>query len=831
MHPLSEICVSLPPETVKRISSSEGFCSNQIYMPMKKELFISLLATAATAAHSQAIPRDERVEQQVEQTLARLSLDEKIGQMCELTIDVITDGQSRDFCLNEGALQKVFNQYHVGSILNVPKGVAQKPEAWSTLIRQLNQRSMETCAGVSQIYGVDQIHGASYTWGATLFPQEVGQAASFNRDIPRRVSEIAAYESRACLIPWVYSPVMDLGRQPLWSRMWESYGEDVYLNCEMARQAVLGYQGDDPNHIPSDRVAACLKHYMAYGVPVSGKDRTPSSVTEREMREKFFQPFRAAIQAGALSLMVNSGVNNGVPFHANYKYLTTWLKEELQWDGMIVTDWADINNICTRDHVAATKKDAICMAINAGIDMSMVPYEVDFCDMLRELVNEGRVPLTRIDDAVRRILRLKVRLGLLDKQTWDKTPQQLASEFPNFASKDFAREAEQMAEECMVLLKNEPSEGAKLLPLKVGTQILVCGPNADNLRGMNGGWTYTWQGNRTNELAPLMGHYPTFQQALKERFGEANVQYLQGVRWDARDFNLDHRAEDWNQLTAAAERADVIMACVGENSYCETPGNINDLNLSDNQKELVRTLSASGKPIVLVLAEGRPRILRDIEPLCKAVVHTFLPGNYGGTALARLLAGDGDFERGLEPSVALGSVLEARLVVGDGGLAVVHRIEQEVDVREIHVGVGVAGVVAQEERELEERLREVVGPDRDRGAQGSDRGIGLGLLREFGEDVRRAAEVGALDERARVHEPGAQRRGGAFLLQAVLEKQDGVRRAGLAEHIEEGARIAEILLGRNGGRYGLAEGHLHGRGGLLRGFGGFLRGGRGFRLR
>ena len=643
MHPLSEICVSLPPETVKRISSSEGFCSNQIYMPMKKELFISLLATAATAAHSQAIPRDERVEQQVEQTLARLSLDEKIGQMCELTIDVITDGQSRDFCLNEGALQKVFNQYHVGSILNVPKGVAQKPEAWSTLIRQLNQRSMETCAGVSQIYGVDQIHGASYTWGATLFPQEVGQAASFNRDIPRRVSEIAAYESRACLIPWVYSPVMDLGRQPLWSRMWESYGEDVYLNCEMARQAVLGYQGDDPNHIPSDRVAACLKHYMAYGVPVSGKDRTPSSVTEREMREKFFQPFRAAIQAGALSLMVNSGVNNGVPFHANYKYLTTWLKEELQWDGMIVTDWADINNICTRDHVAATKKDAICMAINAGIDMSMVPYEVDFCDMLRELVNEGRVPLTRIDDAVRRILRLKVRLGLLDKQTWDKTPQQLASEFPNFASKDFAREAEQMAEECMVLLKNEPSEGAKLLPLKVGTQILVCGPNADNLRGMNGGWTYTWQGNRTNELAPLMGHYPTFQQALKERFGEANVQYLQGVRWDARDFNLDHRAEDWNQLTAAAERADVIMACVGENSYCETPGNINDLNLSDNQKELVRTLSASGKPIVLVLAEGRPRILRDIEPLCKAVVHTFLPGNYGGTALARLLAGDGDF--------------------------------------------------------------------------------------------------------------------------------------------------------------------------------------------
>ena len=608
---------------------------------------MSFLAAACTTNQVQqpAIPKDEQVEKQVEKALSNLSLDEKIGQMCELTIDVITDGQSQDFRLNEEALQKVFGKYHVGSILNVPKGVAQKPEVWSTLIRRLNQLSMEACAGVPQIYGVDQIHGASYTWGATMFPQEVGQAASFNRDIPRRVSEIAAYESRACLIPWVYSPVMDLGRQPLWSRMWESYGEDVYLNCEMARQAVLGYQGDNPNHIAPDRVAACLKHYMAYGVPVSGKDRTPSSVTEREMREKFFQPFRAAIQAGALSVMVNSSVNNGVPFHANAKYLNTWLKEELQWDGMIVTDWADINNICLRDHVAATKKDAICMAINAGIDMSMVPYEVEFCDLLRELVNEGRVSKARIDDAVRRILRLKIRLGLLDKETWDKDTKSLAEEFPNFACEDFAREAEQMAEECMVLLKNENvgTEGNALLPLKEGARILVCGPNADNLRGMNGGWSYTWQGERTNELAPQMGQYSTFQKALKERFGEANVQYLQGVQWDEKDFNLDHQAADWNQLTAAARRADVVIACIGENSYCETPGNINDLNLSDNQKDMVRLLAQAGKPVVLVLAEGRPRILREIEPLCQAVVHTFLPSNYGGTALARLLAGDSDF--------------------------------------------------------------------------------------------------------------------------------------------------------------------------------------------
>ena len=612
---------------------------NAMIIPMS----LAMLACGTKNTADPAIPVDSDVEAQVEKALGKLSLDEKIGQMCELTIDVITDTQKPEFTLNEEALRKVFAQYHVGSILNVPKGVAQRPEVWSALIRRLNQISMETCSEVPQIYGVDQIHGASYTWGATLFPQEVGQAASFNRNIPRRVSEIAAYESRACLIPWVYSPVMDLGRQPLWSRMWESYGEDVYLSCEMARQAVIGYQGDDPNHIPADRVAACIKHYMAYGVPVSGKDRTPSSVTERDMREKYFQPFRAAIQAGALSLMVNSSVNNGVPFHANAKYLTEWLKEGLNWDGMIVTDWADINNICTRDRVAATKKDAICMAINAGIDMSMVPYEVEFCDLLRELVDEGRISKARIDDAVRRILRLKVRLGMLDKQTWDKTPEQLAAEFPDFAGEGFAREAEQMAEECMVLLKNDSVQGKAVLPLAEGARLLVCGPNADNLRGMNGGWTYTWQGDRTNELAPQMGDYPTFQQALKERFGEAAVRFVEGVRWDAKDFNLDERAADWGLLAAAARAADVVVACVGENSYCETPGNINDLNLSDNQKEMLRTLAAAGKPIVLVLAEGRPRIIRDVEPLCQAVVHTFLPSNYGGTALARLLAGDVDF--------------------------------------------------------------------------------------------------------------------------------------------------------------------------------------------
>ena len=621
----------------------------KISVILKSVTAMLLTTSLLTACHSgsnsgkPAITSDPDVEAQVEKNLASLSLDQKIGQMCELTIDVITDLSRQDtLVLNEEALARVFEKYKVGSILNVPKGVAQRPEVWSQLIRRLNALSAEHCAGVPQIYGVDQIHGASYTWGATLFPQEIGQGASFNSDIPRRISEITAYESRACLIPWVYSPVMDLGRNPLWSRLWESYGEDVLVNATMARQAVIGYQGEDPNHIDGQHVAACLKHYMAYGNPRTGKDRTPSSITLREMREKYFQPFRAAIQAGALSLMVNSGVNDGIPFHANHELLTVWLKEELNWDGMIVTDWADINNLCTRDHIAATKKDAVELAINAGIDMSMVPYEVEFCDYLRELVDEGRVSMARIDDAVRRILRLKIRLGMLDRTTWDLTPEQLAAAFPDFAGKDFEAEALSMAEECIALLKNDSVNAAPLLPLKPGTRILVCGTNADNLRGQNGGWSYTWQGDRTNELAPQMGDYRGFAAALADQFGADNVRYVQGVRWSPQDFNAD---EDTgiSAAASAARAADVIVACIGENSYCETPGNIDDLSLSTNQQQLMRALAATGKPIVLVLAEGRPRLINDIEPLCAAVVHTFLPGNYGGPALARLLAGEANF--------------------------------------------------------------------------------------------------------------------------------------------------------------------------------------------
>lgn len=583
-----------------------------------------------------AIPSDPRIEAQVEATLNRMSLDEKIGQMCEITVDVITDvpGSKSGFKISDEKLNEVIGKYKVGSILNVPLSIAQTPEVWAKSICQINKKSMETMK-IPDIYGVDQMHGTTYTMGGTLFPQEINQASSFNRHIPFRVSEICAYETKAGLIPWVYAPVMDLGRQPAWSRMWESYGEDCYLNSEMAQQAVRGFQGTNPNNIGPYNVAACLKHYMAYGVPTSGKDRTPSSITDREMREKFFMPFMNAIKAGALSLMVNSSINDGIPFHANKKFLTDWLKEGLNWDGMIVTDWADINNLCVRDHIAKTKKDAIEMAINAGIDMSMVPYELTFCDDLKALVQEGKVPMSRIDDAVRRILRLKYRCNLFDSKTWDN-PKKLAKNYPDFASTKFTSEALKFAEESEILLKNTDN----ILPLAKGKRILLTGPNANTMRGLLGGWSYSWQGDKAEESA---SQYNTIYEALCNKYGKdfvtlsEGVTYKKGGNWEEED------ASHTDEAIKAAANCDVIVACIGENSYAETPGNLTDLTLSKNQRELVKALAQTNKPIILILNEGRPRIIEDIEPLSKAVIDIMLPGNYGGDALANLMAGDVNF--------------------------------------------------------------------------------------------------------------------------------------------------------------------------------------------
>ncbi len=588
------------------------------------------LAVGQTAP---AIPSDPVIEANIQQWLKKMTLEEKIGQMCEITIDVVTDFEkSRDgFTLSEAMLDTVIGKYKVGSLLNVPLSVAQKKEVWAKAIRQIQEKSMKEI-GIPCIYGVDEIHGTTYTLDGTLFPQGVNMGATFNRALVRRGAEISAYETKASCVPWTYAPVVDLGRDPRWPRMWENYGEDAYLNTVMGVEAVLGFQGSDPNHIGRYNVAACVKHYMGYGVPVSGKDRTPSAIPRSELREKHFAPYLAAIRAGALSVMVNSAVDNGMPFHANKELLTDWLKRDLNWDGLIVTDWADINNLCTRDHIAATKKEAIKIAINAGIDMSMVPYETSFCTYLKELVEEGEVPMSRIDDAVARVLRLKYRLGLFDNPYWD------IAEYDKFGSPEHADGALCAAEESEVLLKND----GNLLPLKQGTKILLAGPNANLMRCLNGGWSYSWQGHRADEFA---GAYNTIYEALCNKFGKGNITYEPGVTY------APYKNDNWweeipaeiEKAVAAAANADVIIACIGENSYCETPGNLNDLTLSANQRNLVKALAATGKPVILVLNEGRPRIINDIEPLAKAVVHVMLPGNYGGDALANLLAGDVNF--------------------------------------------------------------------------------------------------------------------------------------------------------------------------------------------
>ncbi len=605
-------------------------------MNKKIVLSLALAGTLFTATAQKpvapAIPADKKIEQNIEKLLKKMTLDEKIGQMTQLAIDLLikpgSDG-SKGFEFNEANLDSIITKYKVGSILNVPYGSARTNEVWTQLISRLQERSMKEI-GIPCIYGVDQIHGATYTADATFFPQGINMAATFNRALVREGSEISAYETKAGNIPWTFAPVVDLGRDPRWPRQWENYGEDPYVNAEMGRESVIGFQGTDPNHIGANSIAACMKHYMGYGVPVSGKDRTPSSITVQDMREKHFAPFLESIKAGALSVMVNSAMNNGLPFHANYELLTQWLKEDLNWDGLIVTDWADINNLYSRDHIASSKKEAIKLAINAGIDMSMVPYEWSFCTYLKELVNEGEVSMSRIDDAVRRVLRLKYRLGLFERPNWK------VSDYPEFASAKFAASALKAAEESMVLLKNTD----KILPLAAGKKLLITGPNANSMRTLNGGWSYSWQGDKAELYTAA---YNTILKAFTQKFGADNVVYEAGVTYKTPGLYWQENEPEIEKAVAAAANVDYIVACIGENSYCETPGNLTDLYLSKNQLNLVKALAQTGKPVILVLNEGRPRIINEIEPLVKAVVHVMLPGNYGGDALANLVAGDANF--------------------------------------------------------------------------------------------------------------------------------------------------------------------------------------------
>lgn len=595
---------------------------------MKSFLIIAMGAMSAVA-NAQSIPADVVIEKQVEEWLGRLSLEEKIGQMTQITLDIMGDPASKkNFNLSSDALDNVICKNKVGSILNVP-GTAQTPQWWFSTISQIQEKSLE-CIKVPCIYGLDQNHGATYTTGATFFPQNLSVAASFNRDIAFRAAEITAYETRASDCPWTFSPTLDLGRDPRWPRMYENYGEDAYVNAEMGRAAVRGFQGPDPNHVDANHIAVCLKHFMGYGVPFSGKDRTPAYISPQDIREKHFAPYLASIREGALSIMVNSASINGLPVHANAEYLTQWVKNDLAWDGMIVTDWADIDNLWKREKVAKDKKDAIRIAINAGIDMTMDPYDVGFCSLLKELVEEGAVTMDRINDACARVLRLKLRLGLFER------PNTNPADYPEFACKEFSDFALHGAEECIVLLKNN----SNILPLGRNTKILVTGPNANSMRALNGGWSYTWQGHLTNDFAK---DYNTIYEALSNKFGKDNVILNPGVSYKENGAYHEELAPDIESAVAAAAGVDVIVACIGENSYCETPGNLTDLNISRNQADLVKALAATGKPVIIVLNEGRPRLIADIEPMASAVIEGILPGNYGGDAIANLIAGDANF--------------------------------------------------------------------------------------------------------------------------------------------------------------------------------------------
>ena len=600
---------------------------------MKRILALAPALVAAAAAVAQvapAIPRDEAIEAKVQETLARMTLDEKIGQMTEMTIDICgTFDDKGHFTVSDSRLDEIIGKYKVGSILNAPGTTAQTPQAWQAIIGAIQDKSMKEI-GIPCIYGLDQNHGTTYTAGGTLFPQNINVAATFNTDLARRAGEITAYETRASATPWTYSPTLDLGRDPRWPRQWENFGEDALVNAEMGAATVRGFQGDDPNHIGPNNIAACLKHYLGYGVPFSGKDRTPAIISASDLREKHFAPYLAAARAGALSVMVNSASVNGTPVHASHELLTGWLKDGLNWDGVIVTDWADINNLYTREKVARDKKDAIRIAINAGIDMAMEPYKTDYCTILRELVEEGSVSMERIDDAAARVLRLKYRLGLFDH------PNTTLREHPEYASKKFREAALESAVETMVLLKNDDN----LLPLNQGTRLFVTGPTANSMRSLNGGWSYTWQGHLTDSYAK---GYNTILEALTATFGAPNVSYVPTVSFKSEGHYEDETVSDFDPALKAAQEADVIVACVGENSYCETPGNLTDLHLSANQREMVKALAKTGKPILLVINEGRPRILADIEPLATAVVDVIIPGNFGGDALALLLSGERNF--------------------------------------------------------------------------------------------------------------------------------------------------------------------------------------------
>lgn len=559
-------------------------------------------------------------ERKARELLKTLTLDDKVGEMTQLAIDVLAVGEpynlQEPFTFDTAKLQKVLVDLRVGSILNV-SGHAYPRELWQHIITTIQDYAARKPSKIPVLYGIDAIHGANYTSGSVLFPQQINLAATWNPDHARRMAEITAYEVRASGIPWTFSPVLDLGRNPLWPRFWETLGEDVFLAKTLGAEIVRGYQGDNP--AAADRVAACMKHFAGYSMPLSGKDRTPAWIPERQFREYFLPTFQAAVDAGALTLMINSGEVNGIPAHANPWLLKDVLRGEMGFKGLAVSDWEDVGYLVSRHRVAKDYKDAIRIAVNAGMDMAMVPMDLDFPKLLKELVGEGKVPMERIDEAVLRILTVKYELGLFDQ------PYYPFENYADFGSEKHVETAYQAAKESLVLLKNENA----LLPLPKTARLLVTGPMSNSILAINGGWSRTWQGNdlRWHETGKA-----TILDAIRQKVGEANVTWAQGCEYD-RPVNIE-------QAASAAKGKDAAIVCIGEMPYCELPGSIKDLRLPQPQLDLVEAIAATGTPVVLVLVEGRPRVIGSVEPMASAVLGAFLPGNEGGRAIAEVLFGD-----------------------------------------------------------------------------------------------------------------------------------------------------------------------------------------------
>jgi beta-glucosidase len=566
----------------------------------------------------------------IEALLARMTLEEKVGQMTQLEIGMVSSGSDQSIRIDPAKLEKAVGKYGVGSILNV-KDQALSVDAWHDIIRQIQEAAGRTRLKIPVIYGIDSIHGANYVQGSTLFPQEIGMAATWNPALMQRAQELAASETRAAGIPWSFSPVLDIGRQPLWPRFYETFGEDPYLASVMGVAFVRGLEGDDVSS--NNHVAASLKHYMGYSFPLNGRDRTPAWIPENYLREYFLPTFAAAVRAGARTIMVNSAEINGVPGHVNRHILTDILRGELGFKGFVVSDWEDIKKLVTQWKVAADEKEATRMSVMAGIDMSMVPSDYSFADNLITLVKEGGVPMSRIDEAVRRILRVKFELGLFEGAMPDPS---LKSSVGRNASRDVAIQA---ARESLTLLKND----GNLLPLSRSRKVLVTGPTANSLIPLNNGWTYVWQGSEES-LYPK--DRPTILQALEAKLGK-NLSYEPGTRLVRPPGSPSNSTPtDINEEVdiAAAVRAtrdvDVVVLCLGEGSYTETPGNITDLNLSDVQLKLAGAIQATGKPVVLVLVEGRPRVINRIAEKSQAILLALNPGNEGGVSIADVLFGD-----------------------------------------------------------------------------------------------------------------------------------------------------------------------------------------------